>query len=85
MPSWNLTVDLAPYWGPNGSYTFEERRDKIVETIRKSRWSLISDDPRALEVLLDELADAKDAIEFDGVFGFVYDLADDDRVWIETF
>jgi hypothetical protein len=83
MPVWHLTVNLEPVWGVTG-IPFTEKRDRIVHLIRRSGWLNNTLEKALLEELLGELAETPDATSFDGVFRDLYNLADDDRVWIET-
>lgn len=83
MPHWNLTVKLKPFWA--SADPFEEKRDRIVKAFRDSGWPGITSQPGHLESLLDELAEVPDVSAFDAMLGDLYDLADVDRVWIETF
>jgi hypothetical protein len=77
MANWKLTVDLSALWHAPGS--FPERRDAIIKEIKASGWVGFD-----LAALLSELADTTDEKSFDDVFGYVYDLADEQRIWIET-
>jgi len=69
----------------NDSLTVEQKRDKIVAALRKSRW--LEDENRTSYVddLIDELSDTTTVEEFDCVWDEIYNAADRDRVWIETF
>jgi hypothetical protein len=60
--------------------TFEEKRDAIIGRIRESGWQ--SED---LDNALGELAEAEDAADFDEVWDLIYDLADEERVWIDLY
>jgi hypothetical protein len=64
--------------------TFEQRRDAIAAAIRSSGWLRMTASAEHLEDLLKSLASAADADRFDEVWDEVYDLADEDRVWIAT-
>jgi len=82
MPVWKLTIDLKAQWDAynySGKATFVETRDQVVQKFRDSGW-----DAPDLMPLLDELKDTEDVVAFRYVFDEIYDLADADRVWIET-
>lgn len=83
MPHWNLTLDLSDFWH-NEALGFEEKRDKIVDAIKASRWRKITPYPDHFDSLVDEVAETLNITEFDLAFGDLYDQADADRVWIET-
>lgn len=82
LPVWDRTIDLRPVWR-NENLTFEQRRDAIVKRIRNSGW--ITDDSLHLDGLVEELGDVEAVDEFDAVWDAIYDEADSDRVWIQTF
>ena len=84
MPVWNLTVKLSPLWHDE-SVTFPSRRDGIVKIIGESGWRGMTNDVDEFNSLLEELSVAYSPKQFDHVFRYLYDLADSDRVWIETF
>lgn len=81
MAIWLLTVDLSDVFH-NKELSFEFRRDEIVKRVRASVW--ITGGYASLEDILDNLADAQDAVEFDAWWDELYELADRDRVWIAT-
>lgn len=83
MPAWKRTIYLKDVWR-NEELTFEQRRDEIVKRIRESSWLDSSSDPAVLNECLDMLAEAPNTRYFDADFSNIYDLADVDRVWIET-
>jgi hypothetical protein len=78
MSVWKRTIDLSHV--SRALSSFPDRRDEIIKVIRNSGW-----DNDELSLFLDELADTTDEKSFDDVFVFVYDAADRDRVWIETY
>lgn len=84
MPVWHLTVKLKPLWHIT-SITFPSKRDGIVKIIKDSGWREITGDPFEFDMALEELSEVPNPTEFDKVFRDLYDLADSDRVWIETF
>lgn len=83
LPVWDRKLRLADVWR-NESMSFEERRDTIVARIRASEWFKEYDEHDELPEAVAELAEAPHANDFDDVWGWIYDIADVDRVWIET-
>ena len=84
MPVWHLTIDLSPIWR-GGDKPFTWRRDAIVEVLKTSAWREdLTADKDDFDYLLQTLAEAENAREFDLAFSEVYDLADEEQVWIET-
>jgi hypothetical protein len=79
LPRWDRTIQLGDVFH-NEDMTFEQRRDAIVARVRESGWRIDG----VLEDLLEELSDAEDSEEFGEQWDEIYDLADEDRVWIET-
>ena len=70
----------------NDDLTFIEKRDAIVARIKATRWHKDAD-PHEFDGLVDiveNLATEESADDFDYWWGELYDLADRDRVWIET-
>lgn len=86
MPTnvWNRTIKLKSVWR-NDDLTITEKAVAIVEHIEKSGWIEETPYPDTFRDLLAHLKVVTTAGEFDAVFAEVYDLADEDRVWIETF
>lgn len=84
MANWVETIYLSDIW-KNERLTFEERRDRIVERIKASRWYRNRDDAGFddLGELIQDLSDAPDQTEFDEFWGVLYDQADYDRIWID--
>jgi hypothetical protein len=81
MPIWLDKINLADVFH-NEEMSFEQRRDVIVQRIRRSGWP---DRNSSVYDLIDELADCETGNEFDGPWSLIYDEADADRVWIATF
>jgi hypothetical protein len=80
---WDLTLDLSP-WFHNEELTFEQRRDAIVNKIRRSPWP--NKNEEVIDIL-EELAEVETSEEFNEILGDLYDIADlyeDYRVWIKT-
>lgn len=80
---WKREVNLIGAYH-NDALTLNERAKAVAERIRKSGWVEDTPYPDTFRDLLAELETVEDAAEFDAVFDQVYDLADEDRVWIET-
>lgn len=72
----------------NDGLSFEQRRDAIVRRFRALlQAGDVSQDSFGLSIseLVDELAETENPDEFDWVWDEIYDWADTERVWIETF
>lgn len=86
MPSWNLTLRLGDL--VKGYHAGECGIDvlavRVADRIRASRWKRIAFSPDELEEGLVELAKATSETEYREKFDTIYDMADEDRVWIET-
>jgi hypothetical protein len=82
MRGWNEKIELADVFH-NDDLSFTERRDIIVARIKRSRWYHQADiDNGDLLDIVDALADSDTEDEFDGSWDELYDLADEDRVWV---
>lgn len=87
MPTnvWNRTVDLRP-----AVEVYKETVDvpaaakKAVEIIEASGWLADTPYPDTLRDHLNRLKQATTVSEYEAAFDWIYDVADSDRVWIET-
>lgn len=86
MPHWELKIDLAPEVREykNGKVGIEELAHKVVAKIKGTRWRSFSPYPHTWDDTIDRLLQATSESEYQAAFEYVYDLADEDRVWIET-
>lgn len=84
MPSWAMSIHLSDIW-KSEELSFPERRDGVVDRIRKSGWETITNHPLYLTGTVNILAECDDVVEFDHYWNNIYDIADEDRVWISTF
>lgn len=85
-PVWDETIDVSEVYRDE-SLTFEERRDRIVAILKRSRWYRNADPHRfdgVHEIIDDHLPYAETYAEFNGWWDELYDHADYDRVWIRT-
>ena len=82
MPVWHEKIMLGDLFH-NEDMSFEQRRDEIVRRLRASRWH--DGEDYEVESIIEELAETEDEDAFDAVWDLVYDFADEDRVWIDTF
>lgn len=82
---WRLSIDLDDLWeDPNHPDSPPmDRRAQIAERIRESTWRLTTSDYRRFDHLLTRLADP-DETDPELCLQGLYDLADDDRVWLDT-
>lgn len=83
LPVWDGKLRLADVFH-NDNLTYEQKRDAIVARIRASAWFKRCDEYDDLPQFVEELADTRTPDEFDGPWDCIYDIADADRVWIET-
>lgn len=84
MPQWNRTIHLkaarAEY---SATSDWPKYRDAIVKAIEESGWLADTD----FENLRDHVNSLKQCISVDAgeiYWSAIYDVADEDRVWIET-
>lgn len=86
MPVWNRTIDLKPaveiYKANPADITGTAA--KAVEIIEASGWLADTPYPDTLRDHLNALKQAEDAYDYTRAFDRIYDVADTDRVWIET-
>ena len=82
-PSWAHKINLRGVFH-NDELTFEQKRDAIVRRIRATTWFKQYDEFDDLPQFVEELADAEDNASFNSLWSDLYDMADADRVWIET-
>ena len=86
MPDWNRTIDLKP-----AVEIYKESQDvpktaeKAVEIVEQSGWLTDTPYPDTLRDHLNQLKQATTPSEYEAAFEYLYDVADNDRVWIETF
>jgi hypothetical protein len=85
MPVWNRTINLAPavelY---KTTADIPKTAEKAVEIIEKSGWLADTPYPDTLRDHLNQLKQATTAVEYVAALNYIYDVADVDRVWIET-
>ena len=80
MARWLRTITVPEFHQPG--LQFPARRDAIVARLRDTTW--LATNPAVAE-LVDELAHTRDEDEFDAVWDEIYDHADADRTWIDTW
>jgi hypothetical protein len=87
MPVWTLTIKLGDLVTPykNGELHLTELAIKVVERIKASTWRSFTADPDEFDTAMDGVERAATPREYVAAFEAVYDLADLDRVWIETW
>ena len=86
MPNWNLKIDLAPEveaWKV-GAVSIEELARKVVERFKESGWRAFSPYPHTWDDMIDRLLQVETPAQYENAFEYIYDLADQDRVWIST-
>lgn len=85
MPVWKRTIDLEPHvtqYKEDGE--IEKLAESVARQIEVSGWLEDTQYPLHLQSGLAELRKAKTQAEYVTAFNLVYDVADEDRVWIET-
>jgi hypothetical protein len=82
MTAWKYTVNVADILQPGpGHVSLKIRAELIADRIRASDWYYTE-----LEDALRNLEDAgEDTWSFDEAWDEIYDLADQDRCWIESY
>lgn len=86
MPQWNLKIDLSEHvqaW-KRGELSIEELARKVVAQIKETAWRTWSPYPHTWDDVVDRLLNVTTPAEYENAFEGIYDLADQDRVWIET-
>lgn len=86
MPSWNLKIDLASEveaWKA-GDLSIEELARKVVERFKGSGWRAFSPYPHTWDDTISRLLQVESPAQYENAFEYIYDLADQDRVWIQT-
>lgn len=85
MPVWHRTIDLKPaieIFKTEGD--IPKTAEKAVEIIEASGWLADTPYPDTLRDHLNQLKQATTPGEYVIAFDYIYDVADEDRVWIET-
>lgn len=80
---WAINIDLADVWRADIEWT--KARDEVVKRLRASDWMDRTTDPLQLEFNILRLEQVTDMDQFDKVWDEIYDLADEDLVWLGTF
>lgn len=86
MPTnrWILTVDLKDVW-KNDDLDFPEQVKQIVHRIKVSGWRGLTYSAERFDMMVAELGRSESFADFNFTWEAVYDLADQDRIWIATF
>lgn len=85
VPVWRKTVDVKDIWTNFSTMPFEEARDEVVRRVEESGWPGNTLDADTLDNAIQGLKTAQGTPEFNAWWDVLYDIADVDRVWIETF
>lgn len=87
MPHWALTVNLAGEVEAykRGDLSIEELARKVVDKFKATNWRAFSPYPHTWDDTIDRLLQVETPAQYESAFEYIYDLADQDRVWIETF
>lgn len=87
MPTWYRTIHLG---GAVGRYrehvnTIPALAVEVVGIIEESGWLADTPYPDTLRDHLNRLKQATTEDGYQAAFEYIYDVADEDRVWIETW
>lgn len=86
MSQWDRTLylaDLVRQWKA-GELTIPELAEKVVKRIERNGWLSVTPYPDTLRDHLNQLKQATTSGEYVAAFDYIYDVADTDRVWIQT-
>jgi hypothetical protein len=87
MAVWLETVDVSEHFRDYDENNFGETRGGVVSALRASEWyKEYQEEPLepSLRICVKYLEEAEDPSDFDYWWGHLYELADRDRIWIET-
>jgi len=86
VPQWNQTIELGDLVQQykNQQVDISELAELVAERIKRSGWRQLTPYPDDFDGLLAQLQNVEDRQGYGAVFDEIYDLADSDRVWIET-
>jgi hypothetical protein len=87
MAHWALKVDLAPEVEAYklGNLSIEELARKVVDKLKATNWRAFSPYPHTWDDNVERLLQVETPAQYEAAFEYIYDLADQDRVWISTF
>ena len=77
MAQWLMEIDLRHIWR-NEELTFSARKDAIVQIFRAHDWHSFP----GVSDIVDAIEAADDVKAFDAAWSLMYDMADEDRVWV---
>lgn len=80
MTQWKSTIHIGDVFH-NDDLSLIQKRDAIVSRIKVTNWYKAKVD---VQDEVESLSDVEDEDEFDYIWGNIYNLADRDRIWIET-
>lgn len=83
MAVWDYKLDLSDVFEDFETVGFEDSRDEVVRRIKTSEF--YDADDGELVYLVGQLEDADDPDEFNYDWASMYDWADANRVWLNTF
>jgi hypothetical protein len=87
MAHWALKVDLAPEVEAYklSNLSIEELARKVVDKLKATNWRTFSPYPHTWDDNVERLLQVETPAQYEAAFEYIYDLADQDRVWINTF
>lgn len=82
---WHITVDVSDLWSKFEELGLEEAARQVAARIRESGWRGITPYPNYFDDLVAYLEKPDNLGDFNARWDELYDLADSDRVWLNTF
>jgi hypothetical protein len=85
MPIWHRKIDVRPsvhYYAETSD--IPGTAERAVKIIEESGWLADTPYPDTLRDHLNRLKQARTVSQYTDAFEWIYDVADIDRVWIET-
>jgi hypothetical protein len=82
MIPWRYSLDVSDVW-KSANLTFDQQKAEIVNRLKRHVWYFENEELR--EEVVPGIAAATNVYEFDKWWDILYDLADEDRVWVATF
>ena len=83
MARWLIKIEG---WGPiiqNDDLTWEEKRDKLAILLRSSQWFKVTGEDSDLDMAIMDLEDSPSDDDAEQALWTIYNLADEDRVWLD--
>jgi hypothetical protein len=87
IPGWGKIIEPVDLFGREieDNETLADKRDQLAELIENSRWYKEQPADGDLITVLHEFRAADDPAWIEDVLMHIYDLADEQRVWLDPF